>query len=132
MQSTTFQPVNAPSAVEGDGNGIIRVVRGGKLITLNNGAKSEAPLANGIVATGTYGGATPNKFDEAKVDYNLRESDGTLVILAQTASLASQFAKVSTGELVQISYNGKRSITRKNGAKAEMHDFVVARAVDAE
>lgn len=132
MQETTnFKPVSGNS-VAGEGNGMIQVLRGGKMITIENGSKSEAPLAKGTVVTGIYNGSTPNKFDETRVDYNLRGNDGTLIILAQTASLANQFGKVSQGELVQVTYNGKRSITRKNGAKAEMHDFVVATASDAE
>lgn len=129
MQNGNFQPVDARS---GAGNGLIQVLRGGKLITLENGAKSEAPLAAGTAVTGVFTGTTPNKFDEAKVDYNLRGDDGTLIILAQTATLKSQMSKVSVGELVQITYNGSREITRKNGAKAQMHDFAVARAVNAE
>ena len=124
-----FQPV---SQATGAGNGLIQVLRGGKMITLENGNKTEAELAAGTVVTGVYSGSSPNKYNPERVDYNLRSEDGTLIILAQTASLKSQFAKVSPGELVQITYNGKRSITRKNGAKAEMHDFAVARAVDAE
>lgn len=131
MQEQNFKPVNG-NIDSSAGNGLIQVLRSGKLILLDNGQKTETPLASGTVVTGVYAGATPNKFDESKSDYNLRSADGTLIILAQTASLAQQFAKVSEGELVQITYNGRKTITRKNGAKAEMHDYVVARAVDAE
>lgn len=125
-----FQAVSNP--VAGESNGMIKVLRSGKLITIENGAKSESALEAGTTVTGIYAGATPNKFDESRSDYNLRADDGTLIILAQTASLASQFSKVSVGDLLQITYNGKKNITRKNGSKAEMHDYVVARAVDAE
>lgn len=125
-----FQPVSGP-AVAGEGNGLIKILRSGKLITLQDGAKSEEPLATGTVVTGVYGGATPNKFNPERSDYNLRAEDGTLIILAQCASLSSQFSKVQDGELVQVTYNGKRTIKRKTGATAEMHDYVVARAVDA-
>lgn len=129
MNETTFQPVDARS---GAGNGMITILRSGKLIKLENGSKSESELTSGTTVTGVYSGSTPNKFNPERSDYNLRSDDGTLIILAQTASLAKQFAQVSVGELVQVQYNGKRSITRKNGAKAEMHDFSVLRAVDAE
>ena len=112
--------------VGGESNGIIMVLRSGKLITIENGKKSEAELSAGTSVTGTYAGSTPNKFDENRVDYNLRGEDGTLIILAQTASLANQFSKVSVGDLVQVTYNGKKNITRKNGAKAQMHDYMVA------
>jgi hypothetical protein len=119
-----FQAVSSPSSIES--NGLIMVLRSGKLITINNGSKSEAALEAGTAVTGTYSGSTPNKFDESRVDYNLRGEDGTLIILAQTASLANQFSKVQVGDLVQVTYNGKKNITRKNGAKAQMHDYVVA------
>jgi hypothetical protein len=125
-----FQAVS--NAVAGEGNGVIKVLRSGKLITIENGSKSESALEAGTTVTGVYAGATPNKFDENRSDYNLRGEDGTLIILAQTASLANQLSKVQVGDLLQITYNGKKNITRKNGAKAAMHDFVVARAVDAE
>lgn len=126
-----FQPVSRPS-IEGEGNGVMQILRGSNLITIDNGTKTKSELKAGLVVTGVYGGSTPNKFDETKVDYNLRAEDGTLIILAQTASLAQQFAKVSEGELLQVTYNGKREIKRKTGAMTEMHDYVVARAVDAE
>jgi len=124
-----FEPVNANAGV---GNGTMKIVRGSKLITISNGEKSEAPLASGTVLTGVFNGSTPNKYEENRVDYSLREEDGTLVILAETAALKQQLGSVNVGELVQITYKGKREITRKNGAKAEMHDFAVGRAIDAE
>lgn len=123
-----FQPVS--NAVAGESNGKILVLRSGKLITIDNGSKSEAALEAGTTVTGVYAGATPNKFDESRSDYNLRSEDGTLIILAQTASLANQLSKVSVGDLVQITYNGKKNITRKNGSKAQMHDFMVAVAAE--
>lgn len=124
-----FQPVDARA---GAGNGLIKIVRGSKLVTIENGAKNEAELEAGLQLTGVYTGSMPNKFNPERVDYNLRADDGTLIILAQTASLKSQFSKVSVGELIQVTYNGKRSITRKNGSKADMHDYSVGRAIDAE
>lgn len=124
-----FQPVSS-AILAGDNNGMIKVLRSGKLITIENGKKTEAALDAGTSVTGTYAGSTPNKFDESRVDYNLRGEDGTLIILAQTASLANQFSKVQIGDLVQVTYNGKKNITRKNGAKAAMHDFVVAVAAE--
>lgn len=131
MNEHTFVPVMAAPA-PGDGNGILQVVRGGNVITIENGNKTKTALESGFVTTGVYAGSTPNKFNEGKVDYNLRAEDGTLIILAETASLKRQFAEVDNGELIQIVYNGKRNITRANGAKVDMHDFSVLRASDAE
>lgn len=130
---SAFKSVNTPSNnIAGESNGLMQIVRGSKFITIDNGAKSEAPLERGLVLTGVFGGTEANKFDETKVNYKLRAEDGTLIILSENASLKQQFAKVSEGELLQITYNGKRAITRKNGAKTEMHDYDVARAVEAE
>lgn len=126
--SVTFQPVDANS---GAGNGLIKVLRGSKLITIEGENRTEAALSAGTTIEGTFSGSNPNKFYPERVDYSLRGEDGTLFIVSETASLSKQMAKVSVGELVQIVYNGKRSITRKNGAKAEMHDFQVLRAVEA-
>lgn len=126
--NTNFKPVSEPT---GAGNGVMQIVRGSKLVTIDNGSKTEGPLTIGAVFTGVFEGATPNKFNEEKSDYSLRASDGTLIILSETASLANQLSKVNVGELLQIQYGGKREITRKNGAKAEMHDYKVLRAVDA-
>lgn len=120
-----FQPVSMPA---GEGNGVIKVLRGGKLITITNGAKEEAELAKGTQVVGVFAGSTPNKYNPERSDYNLRGEDGTLIILAETASLKQQFAKVQENDLLQVTYKGKRKITRKNGAETEMHDFVVARA----
>jgi hypothetical protein len=128
MSNVTFQPVDARSGV---GNGKMTILRGSKLVSINDGAKSEAPLAAGTTVEGTYQGTTPNKFEPTRVDYNLRGEDGTLIIMSENASLRRQFESVAVGELVQVIYNGKRAITRKNGAKAEMHDFQVLRASQA-
>jgi hypothetical protein len=125
--STEFAPVLPNTGV---GNGIIQVLRGGKLITINEGEKSEAPLEAGTTVQGVYTGSTPNKFDNSKSDFSLRAEDGTLIILAQTAALVKQFSKVNPGELVQVTYNGKKTIKRKSGATAEMHDYMVLRAMD--
>lgn len=123
-----FQPVSEQSA----GNGNLTIIRGSNLITIVNGAQTKSDLAAGTVVTGVFSGTSPNKYDPARSDYSLRSDDGTLIILAETASLKQQLSKVVEGDLVQITYKGKREIVRKNGAKAEMHDYMVARAVDAE
>lgn len=122
---SNFKPVDLP---QGAGNGVIQVLRSGKLITITNGAKDEQPLAKGTVVTGIFNGTTPNKYNPERVDYNLRGDDGTLIILAETASLKKQFDKVQENDLLQVTYNGMRQITRKNGSVTDMHDFMVARA----
>jgi hypothetical protein len=114
----------------------MKIIRSGNLISLKKGeSATKVPLANGLVTEGTYLGAKPNAYNPEKNDYSVREEDGTLTILNGTASLARQFAVVNEGELVQVTYAGRKAITRKNGTKAEMHDFEVLRAVieaDAE
>lgn len=128
--ATKFAPVSTAPA-SGDSNGIMLVVKGGKIRSYNNGEKSESELANGTAYEGTYLGSVPNKFEPTKSDYQIRMDDDTLVILGNCASLNQQLTQVAEGELVRVSYNGRKTIKRKTGATAEMHDFLVERAIES-
>jgi hypothetical protein len=111
-------------------NGLMKIVRGGNLITLESGKEAgKEELANGIITEGTFIASGPNKFNPDKNDYLVREENGTLTVLAGTATLDRQFASVNVGELVRVMYNGRRTIKRKGGGTASMHDFKVLRAV---
>lgn len=127
-----FEPVTKPV---GAGNGIIKIIKAGKLKTYANGEKSEETLEAGTAVVGVLEAVEDNKYstpEAPKSDYKLRGEDGTLFVLPETASLKRQMNNVAIGELLQITYNGKKTITRKNGSSAPMHDFAVARAVNAE
>jgi hypothetical protein len=77
----------------------------------------------GIVASGTYEGTEPNKFDETKSDYFVRNSDGTLYIINETKSLKEQLGQLKAYDdaIVEVVYNGKTKT--KNGKG--WHDFEV-------
>jgi len=113
-----------PKATEG--NGSLVIIRGGNRIT--NGDKQ--PLEIGEVTTGRYEGAVANKFQEGKMDYKVRQEDGTLVILAECSALKRDFSQVAEGELVQVTFAGKRNMTGKNAGKT-YNDFNVLRAIDS-
>lgn len=113
-------------------NGITKVVRSGKLITFKAGAdKVEEELGEGLIVEGTFVGSTPNKYNPDKLDYLIRASDSTLFVLNGAATLTRQMAKVTTGELIQVLYNGRKTVKRKAGGSASMHNFKVLRALNA-
>ncbi len=117
-----FQAVNTAS--NGEGNGKLVIVRGGNLIT--NGNKET--LAPGTELIGKYEGSVANKYNEGKLDFKIRQDDGTLVIFAETSALRKAFTQVEAGTLVQVVFNGKIGI---KGGKT-YNDFVVSTAMDAE
>lgn len=131
--ATQFESV-MPKASTTELNGKMLIVRSGNVITKNDkGEKVSTPLGTGEdnAIIGTYEGSEPNKFDATKADLKLRQADGTLVILNETANLRRGFANVSEGELVRIVYGGKRKMTGKNAGKS-VHDFDVQRAINTE
>ena len=124
-----FSPVDRSENLGGP----LIVIRGGKMLTFGQGSSSEEPLESGTTIQGVFEGSVPNKFNEERRDYKVRGADQTLYILADSATLNRQLAKVQTGELIEIVYNGKKTVKRKTGGMAEMHDYRVSRAiVDSE
>jgi len=124
-----FSPVDRSENLGGP----LIVIRGGKMLTFGQGSSSEEPLESGTTIQGVFEGSVPNKFNEDRRDYKVRGADQTLYILADSATLNRQLAKVQTGELIEIVYNGKKTVKRKTGGMAEMHDYRVSRAiVDSE
>ncbi len=80
----------------------------------------------GIVATGVYEGAKPNKFNPANSDYFIRGENNALIILNSTASLKEQLGQLaadgSDNATVEVVYNGKL----KTKAGKDFHDFEVS------
>jgi len=127
MSETKFTPVRTGESKD---NGIMKIARGGKLLTFENGQEtSKGELPVGLVTEGTYVSASPNKFNPEKNDYLVREADGTLTILASCATLDRQLSAVQPGELIQVLYKGRKNITRKAGGTVAMHDYQVLRAI---
>ena len=110
------------SQLEGKGagagnNGKVRFVRASEL-------RKDPASKGSLVAEGIYEGLVPNEMTE-KNDFKVREADGTLVILNNTASLANQLSNLELGSYVAIQYNGTTVI--KSGARKgkEAHQFNV-------
>lgn len=78
----------------------------------------------GVVATGVYEGAKPNKFNAAKSDYFVRSTDGTLYIINGCKSIDEQLTQLTAEDAatVEVEYNGK--LTTKSGKG--FHDFNVS------
>lgn len=130
---TQFQSTTRPT--NGESNGRLLVISGGQILTKNDkGEKVSTPLATGVdnAIIGIYEGSTPNKYDATKSDLKLRMTDGTLVILRETANLKRGFAPVTEGELVRVVYGGKRAMTKGKNAGKSVHDFDVQRAINTE
>lgn len=112
--SRTFKSVNGKS-LDGSADSI-RFIRAKEL--------SEAGTT-GVVVQGIYEGTLPNKFDENKPDYKIRQDDGVLAILNSTGSLAKQMAKVAEGSYVQVQYLGMQPIKSGKMAGKLSHSFIV-------
>lgn len=86
-------------------------------------SKLAADGTTGVVASGIYEGAKPNKFNAAKSDYFIRGADNTLYIINETSSLKEQLDQLTaeTGTNVEVVYNGKKSTKSGRG----FHDFEV-------
>ena len=84
--------------------------------------------AGSVVAEGIFEGSLTNKFDETKLDYKIRATNDDLYILNETGSLKRQMAMVTTGELIQVIYNGKVTIRSGKMAGKSAHSFEVLRA----
>lgn len=94
----------------------------GKLIIVRP-SKLATDGVTGVVASGVYEDAKPNKFNTAKKDYFIRGDDGTLYIINSTQNLEEQMGLIAAGEgnRVEINYGGK--VTTKSGRS--VHDFTV-------
>lgn len=94
----------------------------GKLVVIRPSKLAEEG-ASGVVASGTYEGAKPNKFDATKNDYFIRGADDTLYIINETKSLKDQLSQLdgTAGTKIEVEYEGK--VKTKNGKG--FHNFNV-------
>lgn len=95
----------------------------GELVIVNPAKLSEEGTT-GVVAKGVYEKAEQNKFNAAKKDYFLRNSNGTLYIVRESQSIKEQMELAEVGMELTITYNGK--IATKSGRG--MHDFEITAA----
>lgn len=78
----------------------------------------------GVVATGVYEGAKPNKFNADKNDYFIRATDGTLYILNGCKSIDEQLSQITAEDnaVVEVEYEGK--LVTKSGKG--FHNFNIS------
>lgn len=78
----------------------------------------------GLVVEGIFEGTIANEMS-GKNDYKIREANGDLAIINNTASLSNQMGELELGAYVAIKYNGTTVI--KNGPRKgkEAHQFNV-------
>lgn len=112
----TMRTVNGKVGNADVSQGELKFVRPSKL--------TEADV-NTTVAAGIFEGTVPNKFDDQKLDYKVRASNGDLTILNSAGSLASQMNKIEIGSYIEILYKGKSIMKSGKGAGKEAHGFVV-------
>lgn len=102
-------------SAEGAVKGNLRYIRAGEL---------KKSGVTGLVVEGIYEGTIANEMS-GKNDYKIREANGDLAIINNTASLSNQMADLELGSYVAIKYAGTTVI--KNGPRKgkEAHQFNV-------
>lgn len=80
----------------------------------------------GVILEGTYEGAIESKFDEEKMDFKFMTDEGKTVIVNHSGSLAYQINKIKVGDYVQLSYLGKKEITKGKLKGKSAHQFELA------
>lgn len=113
----TFKPVT------GMGDSGIEFIRPAKL--------AEAGRI-GLLLEGAYVGSTPNTYNKDKSDYKFELADGTAKVINGAGNLPFQMKNVAVGTLVQVSYLGKKKISKGPMAGKESHNFLVASADESE
>ena len=87
-------------------------------------SKLEEP---GVIVEATYVEALPNAFDEKKSDYKFTDEKGNVIILNGAGNLGYQMGFINAGDFVQITYQGKKEISKGKLAGRMAHSFEVLR-----
>ena len=113
MAKRNFKPVDAGASL-----GSITFIRPSKL------AEEEK---TGIILEGTYVESIPNQFDDKKSDYKFTDEKGGMIVLNGAGNLGFKMKNVNAGDFVQISYNGKKEISKGKMKGIMAHNFEVLR-----
>jgi len=108
-------PASRAEALERSENGIT-FLRPSKLAEEN---------VNGIIIEGRFLESMPNPFDNEKLDFKFISDENKTIILNGGGNLGYQMGGIEPGAMVQVSYNGKKPITKGKFKGREAHDFVV-------
>jgi len=113
MAKRNFKPVDAGASL-----GSITFIRPSKL------AEEEK---TGIILEGTYVESIPNQFDDKKSDYKFTDEKGGMIVLNGAGNLGFKMKNINAGDFVQISYNGKKEISKGKMKGVMAHNFEVLR-----
>jgi len=80
---------------------------------------------SGVILEGTYVESSPNNFDENKLDFKFSDDKGNMTVINAGGNLGWSMEAINIGDYVQVSYNGKKEITKGKMAGRMAHDFKV-------
>ena len=113
MAKRNFKPVD-----EGASLGSITFIRPSRL------AEEEK---TGVILEGTFVESIPNQFDNEKLDYKFTDEKGGMIVLNGAGNLGFKMKSINAGDYVQISYNGKKEISKGKMKGIKAHNFEVLR-----
>ena len=113
MAKRNFKPVDAGASL-----GSITFIRPAKLAEEKR---------TGVVVEGTFVESIPNQFDDKKSDYKFTDEKGGMIVLNGAGNLGFKMKNVNAGDFVQISYNGKKEISKGKMKGVMAHNFEVLR-----
>jgi len=87
---------------------------------------------SGVILEGTFVESLPNAFDKEKLDYKFSDESGGIIIINGAGNLNYKMKLVNAGDFVQISYNGKKEITKGKMKGIQAHNFEVLRDEEEE
>jgi hypothetical protein len=94
-------------------------------ITFLRPSKLAEEKVSGIIIEGSFLESMPNPFDNEKLDFKFISDENKTIILNGGGNLGYQMDGIEPGTTVQVSYNGKKPITKGKFKGREAHDFVV-------
>ena len=109
MAKRNFKPVDAGASL-----GSITFIRPSRL------AEEEK---TGVILEGTFVESIPNQFDNEKLDYKFTDEKGGMIVINGAGNLGFKMKNVNAGDYVQISYNGKKEISKGKMKGIKAHNL---------
>jgi hypothetical protein len=86
-------------------------------------ALAESGADSSVVVEGIYEESRPNQLNDQKLDYTIINDAGEKVVVNGAGNLDYKMKFLNLGDYVQISYFGKKEITKGPFKGKESHDF---------
>jgi hypothetical protein len=78
-----------------------------------------------VLVEGTFIESIPNHFDETKLDFKFEREDGNVIIINGAGNLGYRMKAVNSGDIVQVTYQGKQEIQNGKMRGKLAHNFDV-------